>query len=110
MAEEAGMLHVNRLSKQFCQSAHSLVFRDADTLCTGSHDFIKVMEAFRCFFFPLSLPSLLLSMSTCTSVLIFIPPAKYVSEGQLPHLLLNAVVVQTSITGLCGKQAGKTQS
>lgn len=56
MAEEAGMLHVNRLSKQFCQSAHSLVFRDADTLCTGSHDFIKVMEAFRCFF-P-SLPSL----------------------------------------------------
>ncbi len=48
------MLDVNRLSKQFCQSAHSLVFRDADTLCTGSHDFIEVMEAFRCFFSPLS--------------------------------------------------------
>lgn len=78
MAEEVEMLHVNRLSKQFCQSAHSLVFRDADTLCTGSHDFIEVMEAFRRFF-PLSPPSLLLSMSTCTSVLICIPSAKNVS-------------------------------
>lgn len=80
MAEEAGMLYVNRLSKQFCQSAHSLVFRDADTLCTGSHDFIKVMEAFRrC---KLSLPSLFpLSTNTCTSVLIGIPPAKYVSQA-----------------------------
>ncbi len=70
------MLDVNRLSKQFCQSAHSLVFRDADTLCTGSHDFIEVMEAFRCFFFPLFPPSFLLSTSTCTSVLICIPSAK----------------------------------
>ncbi len=57
MAEEPGMLDVNRLSKQFCQSAHSMVFRDADKLCTGSHDFIEVMEAFRCFFLP-SFPSL----------------------------------------------------
>lgn len=83
MAEEAGMLHVNRLSKQLCQSAHSLVFRDADTLCTGSHDFIKVMEALRRVFFhsplpPSLLPSLLLSTSTCTSVLICIPPVRYV--------------------------------
>lgn len=78
MAEEVDMLHVNRLSKQFCQSAHSLVFRDADTLCTGSHDFIEVMEAFR-HFIPLSPFSLLLSTSTHTSVLICIPPVKTVS-------------------------------
>lgn len=90
MAEEAGMLHVNRLSKQFCQSAHSLVFRDADTLCTASHDFIKVMEAFRRVFFHSLPPSLLLSTSTCTSVLIFIPPAKYVSEAPcLPVIQVN---------------------
>lgn len=51
---------MNRLSNRFCQSAHSLVLRDADTLCTGSHDFIEVMEAFRLVF------SRLLSVGVCT--------------------------------------------